>query len=123
MFLGLRTVIFKIKNEDLEDAKKWYSQVLGKGPYFDEPFYVGFNVGGFELGLDPSDNSPKLGDNVEVYLGVQNIEEAYAHCLQMKASPNMEIKNVGGEIKVATLRDPYGNLFGLIENPEFKIES
>ncbi len=37
----------------LEKGKAWYAQVLGTQPYFDEPFYVGFSVGGFELGLVP----------------------------------------------------------------------
>lgn len=50
-FLGLRTTIYPVT--DLAKAKAWYSAVLGVKPYFDEPFYVGFNVGGFELGLDP----------------------------------------------------------------------
>ena len=49
MFLGLRTAKYDAK--DLEKAKAWYSNVLGLQPYFDQPFYVGFNVGGFELGL------------------------------------------------------------------------
>lgn len=122
MFQGLRTVIFKINQQDLQEAKNWYAKVLGKPPYFDEPFYVGFNVGGFELGLHPSDEAPNIGDSVEVYLGVDDIDEVYAHCLKQKAEPHTEIQNVGGEIWVATLRDPYGNIFGLIENPEFKIE-
>ena len=49
---GLRTVVYAAP--DLKRAKDWYSEVLGIEPYFDEAFYVGFNVGGFELALDPS---------------------------------------------------------------------
>jgi len=49
MLLGLRTVIYPVA--DLARGKAWYEQVVGAKPYFDEPFYVGFNVGGFELGL------------------------------------------------------------------------
>ena len=51
MILGLRTAIYPVN--DLAKAKDWYSQVLKMEPYFDEPFYVGFQVGGFELGLLP----------------------------------------------------------------------
>ena len=53
-FLGLRTAIYKVT--DIKKAKAWYSNVLGINPYFDEPFYVGFNVGGYELGLNPDPN-------------------------------------------------------------------
>ena len=48
-FAGLRTA--KYAAQDLAAAKKWYAEVLGRQPYFDEPFYVGFDVGGYELFL------------------------------------------------------------------------
>ena len=51
MLQGLRTVIYHVDN--IERAKEWYTEFVGYPPYFDQPFYVGFNVGGFELGLDP----------------------------------------------------------------------
>ena len=51
MFTGLQTVVYGVG--DIAMAKDWYSKVLGHEPYFDQPsFYVGFNVGGYELGLD-----------------------------------------------------------------------
>jgi hypothetical protein len=30
------------------------------------------------------------------------------------------VKDVGGDIKVAAVADPFGNVIGLIENPHFK---
>ena len=51
MLLGLRTVIYPAP--DLAAAKRWFGAVLGVEPYFDEPFYVGFSVGGYELGSTP----------------------------------------------------------------------
>lgn len=47
--LGLRTTIYKVS--DLAKAKVWYMKAFGVAPYFDEPYYVGFNIGGYELGL------------------------------------------------------------------------
>jgi hypothetical protein len=32
------------------------------------------------------------------------------------------VTDVGGGIRVATVLDPSGNVFGIIENPHFKIE-
>ncbi|PYI64046.1 MAG: hypothetical protein DMF07_07900 [Verrucomicrobia bacterium] len=58
-FHGLRTAIYRAP--DLDKAKAWYSRVLGIAPYFDQPFYVGFSVGGYELGLDPDASSPLTG--------------------------------------------------------------
>jgi hypothetical protein len=46
MIQGLRTAIYPVT--DIARGKAWYAQVLGREPYFDQPFYVGFSVGGFE---------------------------------------------------------------------------
>jgi hypothetical protein len=56
MILGLRTVVVYVRTEQLEEAKKWYASVVGVAPYYDTPYYVGFNVGGFELGVHPEGN-------------------------------------------------------------------
>src|SRR4051812_16379988 len=103
MFQGLRTVIYRVSPADLTAATDWYSKILGKRPYFEEPFYVGFNVAGFELGLDPSEEKVSTGDNVQTFWGVQNIQEAMAHCKKQGAKVHSDIRNVGGNIQVATV--------------------
>lgn len=120
MILGLRTVIYGVK--DVEKSKKWYEKVFGVSPYFDEPFYVGFNIGGYELGLDPNQEPLKNGTGSVAYWGVENIEKAVDHFVKSGAKLNTEIQNVGGDILVATLTDPDGNVMGLIQNPHFKLE-
>ena len=120
MFQGLRTVIYGVTN--IEEAKKWYSQALGFAPYFDEPFYIGFNVGGYELGLDPN-ASPVTKENAGVvaYWGVENIEAEYQRLIALGANEHGAVREVGGGIQVATVLDPFGNIVGLIHNPHFKI--
>ena len=120
MFQGLRTVIYAAP--DLASAKAWYSQVLGFGPYFDEPFYVGFNVGGYELGLDPN-QAPGMGANSGsvAFWGVPNAESAFAGLIGRGAKEVSAVMDVGDGIRVATLSDPFGNVFGIIENPHFKL--
>ena len=120
MFKGLRTVIYHV--DDIEKAKQWYSAALGFNPYFDEPFYVGFNVGGFELGLDPDLSGIKIGNNTVGYWGVDNIEESIKHLFDLGAKINAEIQDVGGGVKIASVIDPFGNVLGIIENPHFKME-
>lgn len=115
MFLGLRTVIYPAP--DLEEAKDWYARALGFAPYFDQPFYVGFSVQGFELGLLP-DAIPSTS-GAQAYWGVADIEAAVQHLQDIGASILDPIADVGEGIRVAAVSDPFGNRFGLIENPNF----
>jgi predicted enzyme related to lactoylglutathione lyase len=120
MFQGLRTVIYHVDN--LEDAKSWYTKALGVEPYFDQPFYVGFNIGGFELGLDPDMSGVSKGNNAVAYWGVKDAASSYERMLELGAKEHGDVQEVGGGIRVATVTDPYGNIFGIIENPNFRIE-
>jgi len=120
-FLGLRTAIYKVL--DLAQAKSWYTLILDKPPYFDEPYYVGFEVGGYELGLLPSEPEEyHPGNNVTVYWGVTNIKETYNRLLNLGAIAYEKPENVGEGIWVATVKDPWDNLFGVIENPLFNVK-
>ena len=119
MLLGLRTVIYHVP--DLDAAKAWYSTVFGVTPYFDEPFYVGFEIGGFELGLDPDISGLTVGNNAVAYWGVADIDEAYTLMVDRGADPRDPVTDVGGDIKVATIADPFGNVIGLIQNPHFGV--
>lgn len=120
MFLGLRTVVYYV--EDLERAKAWYSEVLGSTPYFDTPYYVGFNVGGFELGLHPAEEDTPLGRGGTVlYWGVDDVEATMARLLARGAALHGEIQDVGEGIRVGSVEDPFGNLLGVIENPHFTL--
>ena len=121
MFQGLRTAIYHV--DDIERAKSWYSSILGIEPYFNEPFYVGFNVGGYELGLQPGENTPDdKAQGTVAYWGVSDAEVALNRMMKLGASKHEEVQDVGGGIKVATVKDPFGNIFGIIENPHFKLE-
>lgn len=116
--LGLRTVICRV--DDLDRAKAWYRDAFGVEPYFDQPFYVGFRIGGFELGLDPdpTDGQPGPGGST-AFWGVDDAASAFDRLVQLGASAVSPTKDVGDGIKVATVADPFGNLIGLIENPHF----
>jgi predicted enzyme related to lactoylglutathione lyase len=119
MFQGLRTVVYHV--EDLDRASRWYAEALGIEPYFAEPFYVGFNVGGYELGLDPDMAGVKRGSHAVAYWGVMDARAAYAQLLSRGATAHTEPQEVGGSIIVAAVTDPFGNVLGIIENPHFKL--
>jgi lactoylglutathione lyase len=116
--LGLRTTTYKVS--DLEAAKAFYTKAFLVEPYFDEPFYVGFNVGGYELGLQPDDTPVTAkSDNVVSYWGVNDVHAEYQRFLDAGATEHEPPMNVGGEIIVATVKDRWGNVIGLIYNPHF----
>ena len=117
MILGLRTVAYPAP--DLAAAKAWYEKLLGQPPYFDEPFYVGFSVGGFELGLLPDGEPGTSGP--QAMWGVANADAALARLLELGASLLEAVTDVGGGIRVAAVKDPFGNRFGIIENPSFDV--
>jgi len=120
-FLGLRIAIYHAS--DLTKAKAWYSKILGIDPYFDQPFYVGFNVGGYELGLDPDPSSSAGLGGVVAYWGVANADGALKHLLSLGATERTNVQDVSEGIRVATVVDPFRNVFGIIENPHFKLPS
>ena len=121
-FHGLRTAIYRAP--DLDKAKAWYARVLGIAPYFDQPFYVGFSVGGYEVGLDPDCSSTPAGPGgVIVYWGVSDTGAALQRLLSLGATERTAVQEVGERIRVATVLDPFGNVLGIIENPHFKLST
>jgi len=118
MIQGLRTVVYHVG--DLAKAKSWYSKVLSAEPYFDQPFYVGYSVGGFELGLVP-DGTPGPGGSV-AYWGVSDAAAELRRLEEMGAAIREKLQNVGEGILVAAVEDPFGNTFGIIENPHFSLK-
>src|SRR5256886_16618267 len=116
MMLGLRTVIYHVS--DLERAKAWYSKAFGVEPYFDESFYVGLNVGGYELGLDPDTKgvAPGAGGAV-AYWGVPDVDAAVRHFTAAGAHPQAPGPGARGDLGPATLAAPLGHTLGLISNP------
>ncbi|MBN9522735.1 VOC family protein [bacterium] len=115
MIQGLRTAIYPAP--DLGRAKEWYTAVLGFGPYFDQPFYVGFAVGGFELGLVPDGVPGTAG--VRAYWGTPDAAAEVVRLIGLGAVPHEPVADVGGGIKVGAVLDPFGNALGVIENPHF----
>lgn len=119
--LGLRTVAYYVA--DIDKAKAWYAKAFETEPYFDEPFYVGFNIGGYELGLQPEETTPTLKtENVVAYWGVNDIEKEFKRLIDLGAIEHEKPTKVGGDLVIASVKDPWGNVIGLIYNPEFKIK-
>lgn len=113
---GLKTVIYP--SPDLDAAKAWWTAYLGNGPYFDEPFYVGYNVAGYELGLLPTADP---ADGALTYWGVADVAAAVEAALAAGATEHAPVADVGEGIVTATVRTPSGAILGLIHNPHFRL--
>jgi hypothetical protein len=92
-------------------------------PYFDEPFYAGFNIGEYELGLIEEDMAAAdKTANVPSYWGVKNSEQAVEGFIVSGAAEDAKPMNVGDDIMVVSVKDPWGNVIGLIYNPDFALK-
>lgn len=115
---GLRTVIYPVA--DLAAAKLWWTTLLGQEPYFDQPFYVGFQVAGYELGLLP-EASP--ADGALTYWGVESVQEAMDAAVAVGAVEHAAATEVGDGIITGSVLTAAGNVVGFIHNPHFQLPS
>jgi hypothetical protein len=69
---GVKTIMYPVT--DLANAKTLYGELLGVEPYMDEAYYVGFNIEGQNIGLDPHGHSEGMTGPV-AYRHVNDIEE------------------------------------------------
>jgi catechol 2,3-dioxygenase-like lactoylglutathione lyase family enzyme len=112
---GLSTVIYP--SPDLEAAKAWWTGLLGIEPYFDEPFYVGYEVAGYELGLLPDGNP---ADGAITYWGAEDVGAAVEAAIALGATPHAPVADVGGGIVTGGVTNPMGMIVGFIKNPHFR---
>lgn len=117
-FIGIATSLYVVP--DLAKAKTWYSKAFDTKPYFDEPFYVGFNINGYELGLLPAEGERKTGNSSIAYWAVKDVRKSFAAFIEAGATEYEKPTDVGGGVITAAVKDPWDNIIGLIFNPEFK---
>ena len=110
---GIRTVIYPVK--DLAKAKTLYGKLAGVEPYMDEAYYVGFNVEGQDVGLDPHGHGKGMTGLVG-YWHVDDIEESLQALLDAGVEVQNEIKHVGGGKQIASAKDADGNVIGLLQS-------
>jgi predicted enzyme related to lactoylglutathione lyase len=117
MLKGIETVVYFV--EDVAKARDWYAKAFGVKPNYDTPYYVGFTIAGDELGLHPlgeGEEHPGVGGQT-AYWSVDDVAAVQKHLVELGARATEEVREVGGGIKLTTITDPFGNAFGLIENP------
>ena len=113
MASGMQTIIYPVG--DLDAAKELYGRAFGVEPYVDEPYYVAFNVGGQDVGLDPNGHSKGMTGPVP-YWRVDDIKKSLAALVDAGAETQQPVNNVGGGRLIATVRDAVGNPIGLLQD-------
>ena len=111
MNYGAKTIIFPVR--DLAKAKELYAQLLGTAPQSDAPYYVGFEVAGQQIGLDPNGHSQGMTGPV-AFFHVDDIRGEIAAVVAGGGAEDVAPRDVGGGRLVARVRDGDGNVFGLI---------
>jgi predicted enzyme related to lactoylglutathione lyase len=111
---GMKTIIYPVK--DIARAKALYGALLGVKPYMDEPYYVAFKAGGQDVGLDPRGHAQGTAGPVG-YWHVDDIGQTMKRLLEAGAQVQQEPRDVGAGKLVASLKDPDGNVIGLIQAP------
>lgn len=119
MILGLRTCVYMVA--DLPKAIECYNKAFKTEPYFNEPFYVGYNIQGYELGLQTVQKETQQPRNIFTYWGVDDIDAEFKRFIDLGATVDDAPNDVGGNIIVCSVIDPWNNIIGLIYNPHFKL--
>jgi hypothetical protein len=101
---------------ELAAATQWWSELLGVRPYFEEPFYVGFEVAGYELGLLPTADP---ADGAVALWGVDDVDAAIAKAIELGAVEHGAATDVGDGIVTGSVRTPGSVILGFIYNPHF----
>ena len=112
MTSGMNTVIYPVT--DLVAAKAIYRALLGAEPSWDQPYYVGFDIGGQHVGLNPNGHSQGM-TGPQGFFDVDDIAKAVLALVEAGATELQAAKDVGGGKLVATVKDVDGNIIGLIQ--------
>jgi predicted enzyme related to lactoylglutathione lyase len=111
---GIKTVLHPVS--DLATAKAVYTALLGTPPQTDEPYYVGYQTAGQQIGLVPGGAQQGMTSPV-AYWHVPDIEAKLAEVTAAGAAVREPVRDVGGGRLVATFTDPDGNVLGLLQDP------
>jgi predicted enzyme related to lactoylglutathione lyase len=102
--------LFVYPIKDVEKAKTFYKKFFAVEPYVDSPYYIGYKVGDQEIGLDPNSQSGPIA-----YIDVQDIKSSLQEMIAAGGVVVQDVKEVGGGLMIAQVKDTDGNVVGLRE--------
>jgi predicted enzyme related to lactoylglutathione lyase len=124
---GLTTVTYTA--DDLEEAAKWYSELLGTEPYFKRREYIEFRIGDYqhELGILDRKYRPFEGSGgprpapagAVVYWHVDDVAATLERLVALGAKELEAARDFGEGFIGASVVDPFGNILGVMHNPHY----
>ncbi|UUZ58777.1 VOC family protein [Nocardioides sp. B-3] len=99
--------------QDLAAATAFYTTAFGVEPHTDTPYYVGFNHGGQEIGLNPNGHVGGMAGSV-VFWNVDAVAGKVAEAEAAGASIVQAATEVGGGTTTGIVTDTDGNQLGFI---------
>ena len=106
MAQNIKLIVYPVK--DIEKAKAFYGTFLDVEPYVEGPYYVGYRVGDQEVGLDPNSQIGPIA-----YTDVTDIKSSLQTMVTVGAEVVQDVKEVGGGLLTAQVKDVDGNVVGL----------
>ena len=98
---------------DLEAATAFYRTAWGTEPHTETPYYVGFNLDGQEIGLNPQGKRDQMAGPV-VYWKTDDLGAKVAEVEAAGGTVVRPVTAVGGGTSLALMTDPAGNQVGFI---------
>lgn len=127
MLRGLSTV--NLFADDLEAARRWYTDVLGVAPYFAREVdgrvaYLEFRLGDYqhELGIIDRRFAPgqsQASGGAVAYWAVDDVRASYARLLHHGAAARQDPTEYGPGFVAASVLDPFGNILGVMFNQHY----
>lgn len=102
-----------IPTPDLGAATAFYRTAWGIDPHTETRYYVGFNLDGQEIGLNPNGERDHMSGPV-VYWKTDDLEAKVAEVEAAGGTVVRPVTAVGGGTSLALLTDPSGNQIGFI---------
>lgn len=102
----IRSLVIPVS--DLEGAKTMYTALLG-APHTDESYYVGYNINGFEVGLNPAG----AGGGPVAFADVEDLDATRETVLAAGGTERDAPRQVAPGVRICVLADTDGNPIGL----------
>jgi predicted enzyme related to lactoylglutathione lyase len=112
---GIKVIIYPVK--DLAQAKAQFTKLLGVEPYSDAPYYVGYKVGGQDIGLDPNGHKSGMTGPVAFY-EVDDIKQCVQDIIDAGGQVQQALRDVGAGRQIASVKDAENNVIGLLQDPK-----